>query len=72
MCLGAIYWARPLKVYFAATKNDAAQSGFDDDFIYNEINMNGEERSVPFINKERELGLEAFKLWDKSDLKIDY
>lgn len=72
MCLGAIYWARPEKVYYAATKDDAATSGFDDRFIYREINLKGEERSVPFINKGREMALEAFKMWDKSDLKIKY
>ena len=72
MCLGAIYWARADKVYYAATKDDAAVSGFDDDFIYKEISLQGEERSVPFINKMRTEGLEAFRLWDESDLKIDY
>ena len=72
MCLGAIYWARPAKVYYAATKEDAASSGFDDDFIYKEINIPGQQRSVPFINADREKSLEAFRLWDESDLKIDY
>jgi len=72
MCLGAIYWARPEKVYYAATKDDAATSGFDDDFIYKEISLPGEERSVPFINKMRTEALEAFMLWDDSDLKIGY
>ena len=72
MCLGAIYWARPEKVYYAATKDDAATSGFDDDLIYKEIALQGEERSVPFINKMRTEALEAFKLWDESDLKIGY
>lgn len=72
MCLGAIYWARPSRVYYAATKDDAAISGFDDDFIYKEIPLEGERRSVPFINKDREQALEAFKLWDESDLKISY
>jgi len=72
MCLGAIYWARPTKVYYAATKEDAAGSGFDDDFIYKEINLTPESRSVPFINKDRELALGGFRLWDESELKIGY
>lgn len=38
MCLGAIYWARPDRVYFAATASDAADAGFDDSFIYEELN----------------------------------
>ena len=48
MCLGAIYWARPSKVYYASTKEDAAGAGFDDSFIYKEIAMPEAERSIPF------------------------
>src|SRR5690349_22597911 len=46
MCLGAIYWARPSRVFFAATKDDAAEAGFDDAFIYREIAIPPEQRSV--------------------------
>ena len=55
MCLGAIYWARPERVYYACTKDDAADSGFDDSFIYKEIVLDGEQRSIPFEN-HREAG----------------
>ena len=48
MCLGAIYWARPAKVIYANTKQDAAAIAFDDDFIYREINMVMTERKIPF------------------------
>ena len=48
MCLGAIYWARPKAVYFAAGHKDAATSGFDDSFIYEEINKEYESRNIPF------------------------
>ncbi len=72
MCLGAIYWARPDKVYFAATRNDAAASGFDDDFIYREIELPPGERRIPFVNAMRDEAVEAFKKWDESDLKIKY
>ena len=48
MCLGAIYWARPNAVFFAADKSDAAAGGFDDDFIYQEINKDLMQRKIPF------------------------
>jgi len=72
MCLGAIYWARPDKVYYAGTRKDAAASGFDDDFIYEEITLSPDKRKIPFINEMRQEAIEAFKEWDKSELKIKY
>lgn len=72
MCLGAIYWARPDRVYYAATRKDAALSGFDDDFIYNEIEMPPDQRKIPFYNVMRNRALETFAEWDKSGLEIKY
>jgi len=72
MCLGAIYWSRPDHVYYAATRKDAAASGFDDDVIYQEISLPPDQRRIPFQNKMRDEAIEAFKEWDKSDLKINY
>jgi guanine deaminase len=72
MCLGAIYWARPDHVYFAATRQDAASSGFDDDFIYDELKLAPENRQILFSNKMRDEALKAFKEWDDSKLKINY
>ncbi|MCK4569437.1 MAG: nucleoside deaminase [Bacteroidales bacterium] len=72
MCLGAIYWARPDRVYYAGTRKDAAASGFDDDFIYQEMELSPEKREIPFINIMRNEALEAFKDWDESELKIHY
>ena len=72
MCLGAIYWARPERVYYACTKDDAADSGFDDSFIYKEIVLDGEQRSIPFEN-HREAGAgEEFRLWESSSDKTPY
>lgn len=72
MCLGAIYWARPERVYYACTKDDAADSGFDDSFIYKEIILDGEQRSIPFEN-HRETGAgEEFLLWESSSDKTPY
>ena len=72
MCLGAIYWARPEKVYYAATRKDAAASGFDDDLIYKEIELHPTERIIPFINEMRDEAAIAFQKWDDSDLKMKY
>jgi tRNA(Arg) A34 adenosine deaminase TadA len=72
MCLGAIYWARPDKVYFAGTKQDAATSGFDDEFIYKEIGLKPENRSIVFEQIGRDEALRAFAAWDAKEDKIEY
>src|SRR6185312_14282138 len=50
MCLGAIYWARPEKIYYANTREDAADAGFDDSTIYKEINLDVKKRKIPSAN----------------------
>ncbi|HEV7966540.1 MAG TPA: nucleoside deaminase [Candidatus Acidoferrales bacterium] len=65
MCVGAIYWARPDRVYFAATADDAAEAGFDDSFIYEELKHLHGERRIPFQPMMREAGLEPFREWTK-------
>jgi len=70
MCLGAIYWARIEKIYYANTKTDAALIGFDDHVIYKELEYTMENRKLPFVQLLREEALTAFKLWESSDLKI--
>lgn len=72
MCLGAIYWARPNKVYFGCNKKDAAKIGFDDDFIYKELPLSFSKRSIPFEQINRDKAIEAFEIWDNKDGKIDY
>jgi len=72
MCLGAIYWARPKKLYFACTKADAAHIGFDDSFIYEEISSHFDKRTIPSENIFRTEGLEAFKAWEIKEDKIEY
>ena len=72
MCLGAIDWARPLKVYYACTKEDAAEAGFDDSFIYKEIALPEASRTIPFLNqREKEAG-DEFRLWGKTVNKTEY
>ena len=72
MCLGAIYWARPDRVYFAATASDAAEAGFDDSFIYNELKRAHGERKIPFEPMMREEGLEPFREWSQKGDRIRY
>lgn len=68
MCLGAIYWARPKRVYFGCTRTDAANIQFDDDFIYEEIGAPLEQRKIPMIPLLREEALVVFREWqEKSD-----
>jgi len=72
MCLGAIYWARPDKVFYANTKKDAADINFDDDFIYQEIAKPLHERNMKFIQLSREEALVAFDEWKKKSDKVEY
>ncbi len=72
MCLGAIYWARPSKLYYACSKSDAAEAGFDDDFIYNEIDVPISERKIEFIQLLRKEAQEVFDEWKEKEDKIKY
>ncbi len=72
MCLGAIYWARPDKVYFACTKTDAADHGFDDQFIYDEIEQPFQARKIPFEQVGQAAALSAFHLWSSKTDKVEY
>ena len=72
MCLGAIYWARPDKIYYAGEKTDAAAVGFDDAFIYEEIGRAATERRYFTRQILRDEALEAFRRWDTKQDKIKY
>ncbi|HZX74401.1 MAG TPA: nucleoside deaminase [Cyclobacteriaceae bacterium] len=72
MCLGAIYWARPSKVYYANTRDDAASIQFDDDFIYKEIGHPISDRSIPFVHMKMKEALDVFEQWKNKADKIDY
>ena len=63
MCLGALYWARPKRVVYAATRHEAAEAGFDDAFIYDEITLDGGERRIPFVHQPVAGAGELFGLW---------
>jgi guanine deaminase len=72
MCLGAIYWARAAKIYFANTKEDAAAVDFDDKFIYDEIDLSHTGRKLTTQQLLREEALVAFEQWKTSPLKVKY
>ncbi len=72
MCLGAIYWARPDKLYYANSKEDAAAIQFDDQFIYEEIEKPVGERKLFTQQILREEALVAFEKWSQSTKKIEY
>jgi guanine deaminase len=72
MCLGAIYWARLARLYFANTAEDAANIGFDDSFIYTELPLPPLERRIPAIQIMRDEALAGFRAWAEKADKIRY
>lgn len=72
MCLSAIYWARIEKIYYAADAMDAANSGFGDSFIYKEISLDKELRSIKSEQFLHEMGKEPFEIWNNKADKIEY
>jgi tRNA(Arg) A34 adenosine deaminase TadA len=72
MCLGAIYWARPAQVFYACTREDAAAVGFDDSFIYDEINKGIGERTVKLENICRIDAQKVFQNWAEKTDKTEY
>jgi guanine deaminase len=72
MCLGAIYWARPGRLYYAATKNDAAAAGFDDAFIYEEAARPAGDRRLPTRRLDIEAARLPFEEWARSTAKVPY
>ena len=72
MCLGAIYWTRLRRLYFANTRGEAARIGFDDDFIYREIGLSPEARSIPGIRLVTPDSGQPFAEWAASPEKTRY
>jgi len=72
MCLGAIYWARPSRVFYAAAAGDAAAAGFDDAFIYDELKKPHAARRIPMAQLLRDESLSIFSAWNASPNKIEY
>jgi tRNA(Arg) A34 adenosine deaminase TadA len=72
MCLSAIYWAHIDRIYYGCNKNDAKNIGFDDSFIYDEINLKPEKRAIPAKGFLREQALSAFRMWEEKTDKTAY
>jgi guanine deaminase len=72
MCLGAIYWARPDKLFYANSKEDAAEVDFDDKFIYEELAKPIEKRNLFTQRMLNDEAIEAFKKWNESPMKTEY
>jgi guanine deaminase len=72
MCLGAIYWSRPKAYYFACTRESAAQAGFDDSYIYEELHLKPEERAIPGHCMLIDKSSAPFVEWAQSIQKIQY
>lgn len=72
MCLGAIYWARLARIYYANTAADAAKIGFDDSFIYGELHVPAAYRAIPASQMMREEALAAFRAWAEKPDKTPY
>jgi tRNA(Arg) A34 adenosine deaminase TadA len=72
MCLGAIFWARPARVFYGCTAADAAAAGFDDSFIYQQTSLPPDQRRIPMISLMREEARAAFRAWEEKPDKIPY
>jgi len=72
MCLGAIYWARPARIFFANTREDAAAIGFDDDVIYHELALPFTQRKIPMTQIMRDQALAAFQEWASTPNRKKY
>lgn len=72
MCLGAIYWARIARIYFANTAEDAAKIGFDDSFIYQEMKQPHSRRRIPAMQMMREEAQAGFAAWTAKSNRIPY
>jgi|SRR5450432_1345123 guanine deaminase len=72
MCLGAIYWSRPARVFYGGAASDASAAGFDDAFIYDELKKAHNTRRIPMIQVQREEALAIFAAWQELSSKTPY
>src|SRR5262245_54463830 len=72
MCLSAIYWARVERLYFAASRHDAAEAGFDDEWLYRELPLPLAQRRLPTRQLLREAALDAFAQWKAKPDRVPY
>jgi guanine deaminase len=72
MCLGAILWSRPSRLYFAATREDAALAGFDDSYLYTQVPLPIDLRDLSTLRMQRNEAVKVFEEWIELDQKIPY
>ncbi len=72
MCLGAIYWSRADRIFFAGSREDAASAGFDDEWLYREFAVPMEARKIPMLPLMRAEVQAVFEAWRTSPNRIDY
>lgn len=72
MCLSASYWAGISRIYYGNTKNDAAEVGFDDSFIYDELELAPADRRIPAVEMMRDEALAGFRAWSEKEDKVEY
>ncbi|MGH7541885.1 MAG: nucleoside deaminase [Gemmatimonadota bacterium] len=72
MCMGALYWARPARVFYASGKEDAAAAGFDDQFIYDELSRTSGDRGLPIERLPTEEAGAEFAAWRENTNRIEY
>ena len=72
MCLSAIYWSHIDKIYYGNSRLDASKIGFDDDFIYNELNKDLSSRKIQMEQISQKEAKKAFLDWDKKIDKVEY
>ncbi|HYZ83423.1 MAG TPA: nucleoside deaminase [Bryobacteraceae bacterium] len=72
MCFGAIYWARPACIYYGATHADAAEAGFDDSFIYQQLRLPPSRRNIPQVRLLESEAVQVFDAWKRAEGKQPY
>lgn len=72
MCLAAIYWARLDRIFYACTRSDACQIGFDDDFIYQQIPLENAARAIPMTQLSRDEARSVFENWEGKPDRVPY
>jgi len=72
MCLGALYWARPAQIHYAATREHAAEVGFDDSFIYDELGMSPTDRRLPVRRHDLPEAARVMRQWAEDPDRATY
>jgi tRNA(Arg) A34 adenosine deaminase TadA len=72
MCMAAFYWARPARIYYAGTREDAARAGFQDSYIYEQLELPSSRRTIPMTQLMRDEALNAFRMWTSKEDRKQY